>query len=132
MTIPNSKGSAGTSLNLLSRMASLVIEDDQVAAERLRLQDMDLDQLKDDYSLVMLGLEKWYGNFQAVQGISVAVPPGECFGLLGVNGAGKTTTFKMLTGDETLSGGDAFIEGHSVKTHIKQVRVDKITLSLMD
>ena len=35
----------------------------------------------------------------------------QCFGLLGVNGAGKTTTFKMLTGDEWITGGDAFING---------------------
>ena len=35
--------------------------------------------------------------------------PGECFGLLGINGAGKTTTFRMLTGDETPSQGEAEI-----------------------
>jgi len=39
---------------------------------------------------------------------------GECFGLLGVNGAGKTTTFAMLTGDATISAGDAFLAGTSV------------------
>jgi ATP-binding cassette subfamily A (ABC1) protein 3 len=33
--------------------------------------------------------------------------PGECFGLLGVNGAGKTTTFRMLTGAEVPTHGDA-------------------------
>ena len=36
----------------------------------------------------------------------------QCFGLLGVNGAGKTTTFKMLTGDEYVSEGDAFLRGY--------------------
>ncbi|KAF3851641.1 hypothetical protein F7725_013413 [Dissostichus mawsoni] len=41
-------------------------------------------------------------------------PAGECFGLLGVNGAGKTTTFKMLTGDESTTGGEAFINGNSI------------------
>ena len=33
----------------------------------------------------------------------------QCFGLLGVNGAGKTTTFKMLTGDEDITFGEAFL-----------------------
>ena len=47
---------------------------------------------------------------------------GECFGLLGVNGAGKTTTFKMLTGDETVTSGVAFLEGHSILSDIAQVR----------
>lgn len=43
--------------------------------------------------------------------------------MLGVNGAGKTTTFKMLTGDETVTSGVAFLEGHSVLTDITQVVV---------
>lgn len=33
----------------------------------------------------------------------------------GVNGAGKTSTFKMLTGDETISCGDVWIRGNSMK-----------------
>lgn len=47
----------------------------------------------------------------------MGVRPGECFGLLGVNGAGKTTTFKMLTGDETTTNGEAFINGHRCAWH---------------
>lgn len=50
-----------------------------------------------------------------------AVSDAEVFGLLGVNGAGKTTTFKMLMGDETISSGDAFVSGHSVKRDITKV-----------
>lgn len=52
------------------------------------------------------------GRILAVDRLCVGVRPGECFGLLGVNGAGKTTTFKMLTGDETTTNGEAFINGH--------------------
>ena len=42
------------------------------------------------------GLTKRYGSLAAVDGISFAVEPGECFGFLGPNGAGKTTTMKMI------------------------------------
>ncbi|XP_075413429.1 ATP-binding cassette sub-family A member 13 [Tenrec ecaudatus] len=63
--------------------------------------------------LVLYNLSKSYQSFfkktPAVQNISLGIPRGECFGLLGVNGAGKTTTFKMLTGDVTPTSGHAFI-----------------------
>lgn len=49
------------------------------------------------------------------------VGAGECFGLLGVNGAGKTTTFKMLMGDETISDGNAYVKGYSVRTNLRKV-----------
>jgi ATP-binding cassette subfamily A (ABC1) protein 3 len=49
-----------------------------------------------------------------VKNISLVVKKSECFGLLGLNGAGKTTTFKMLTGEETITSGIAFIDGNSV------------------
>uniref|UniRef100_A0A672R3J8 ATP binding cassette subfamily A member 2 n=1 Tax=Sinocyclocheilus grahami TaxID=75366 RepID=A0A672R3J8_SINGR len=52
------------------------------------------------------------GRILAVDRLCLGVRPGECFGLLGVNGAGKTTTFKMLTGDESTTVGEAFIQGH--------------------
>ena len=70
----------------------------------------------------MSDLRKFYGNFRAVNQISVGIPQGECFGLLGVNGAGKTTTFKMMTGDELISSGQAYLDGYSVNTEIKQVQ----------
>lgn len=37
---------------------------------------------------------------------------GECFGFLGVNGAGKTTSFRMLTGDEYMTTGQATLYGY--------------------
>jgi ABC-2 type transport system ATP-binding protein len=47
-------------------------------------------------SLELHGIEKPYGDFRAVQGVSLRVPPGTIFGLLGPNGAGKTTTIRMI------------------------------------
>ena len=52
------------------------------------------------------------GRILAVDRLCLGVRPGECFGLLGVNGAGKTSTFKMLTGDESTTGGEAFVSGN--------------------
>jgi ABC-2 type transport system ATP-binding protein len=44
------------------------------------------------------GLTKWFGSKQAVGGLTLDVPRGAIFALLGENGAGKTTTMRMLTG----------------------------------
>ncbi|KTF90637.1 hypothetical protein cypCar_00018020, partial [Cyprinus carpio] len=57
----------------------------------------------------------------AVDRLCVGIPPGECFGLLGVNGAGKTSTFKMLTGDSVVTSGEAYLAGKSVLTEIDEV-----------
>lgn len=57
---------------------------------------------------------KKYGNFCAVNDISLQIYSGEIFGFLGVNGAGKTTTLKMLAGVLQPSAGDLSIAGHSL------------------
>ena len=47
-------------------------------------------------SLEVLDVRKAYGDFVAVDSLSLSVPPGTIFGLLGPNGAGKTTTIRMI------------------------------------
>ena len=44
------------------------------------------------------GLQKFYGDFQALKGLDFTINKGEILGLLGPNGAGKTTTMRILTG----------------------------------
>lgn len=56
-------------------------------------------------------LGKRYGDFVAVQGLSLSIQRGEIFGFLGPNGAGKTTTLKMLMGLLRPSEGEALIFG---------------------
>jgi len=90
-------------------------EDNDVAAERERIINTPVEQLTTTDSVILRELTKVFNNnFLAVDRLSVGIPKGECFGLLGVNGAGKTTTFAMLTGDITVSSGDAFLAGMSV------------------
>nr|AKC42130.1 ABCA3 [Petromyzon marinus] len=98
-------------------------EDEDVARERLRVANVSAAVLSEQ--LVVKDLRKVYGvknPLVAVDGISVGIPAGECFGLLGFNGAGKTTTFKMLTGEETATSGDAVIGGYSILTDIRKVQ----------
>lgn len=54
-------------------------------------------------------LKKLYSSLTAVEDVSFSVKESSCFGLLGVNGAGKTSTFKMLSGEEPITEGEAYI-----------------------
>ncbi len=60
------------------------------------------------------GLQKLYGDFPAVQGLSFQVGPGEVLGLVGPNGAGKTTTIRSIAGIIIPSGGQIRIAGHDL------------------
>ena len=57
-------------------------------------------------------LVKRYGDFTAVNGISLEVEEGAFFGLLGPNGAGKTTTINSIVGLATITSGTIEIFGY--------------------
>jgi len=60
-------------------------------------------------------LQKFFGEFEAVKGLTFEVRRGEIFGLLGPNGAGKSTTFRMLCGLLEVSGGQISVAGHNLR-----------------
>ena len=49
-----------------------------------------------------------------------------------MNGAGKTSTFKMLTGEELVSGGQAFVKGFNVAENIKQVNLRHFPVPILN
>lgn len=67
-------------------------------------------------------LTKRYGNVVAVNGLSLSVRRGECFGLLGPNGAGKTTTIEILEGLLPPDSGDVVVLGCTWATHERELR----------
>ena len=72
---------------------------------------------------MLKGLQKVYpGGKMAVKSISVGIPRGECFGVLGINGAGKTSTLKILSGDQLPTAGSAHVCGMDVLQHQRAVR----------
>ncbi len=60
------------------------------------------------------GLTMRFGDFTAVDAVSLRIRRGEIFGFLGSNGCGKTTTMKMLTGLLPATEGSALLFGHAV------------------
>jgi ABC-2 type transport system ATP-binding protein len=67
-------------------------------------------------------LSKRYADVVAVDGLSLYVRRGECFGLLGPNGAGKTTTIEILEGLLTPDAGDVEVLGLRWATDEEELR----------
>lgn len=73
-------------------------------------------------SIRVEGIQKRYGNQQAVGNVSFELQRGEIVGFLGPNGAGKSTTLKMITGYVQPDAGYIQVEGMSVAEHPLEVR----------
>eukprot|EP01135_Chromosphaera_perkinsii_P008446 Nk52_evm14s1360 gene=Nk52_evmTU14s1360 len=89
--------------------------------------ELNADHCEEEPSDLKVGvqirnLRKVFGDKVAVDNLSLNMYEDQITSFLGHNGAGKTTTMNMLTGMFPCSGGDAFINGYSIKTNIKEVR----------
>ena len=67
-------------------------------------------------------LSKQFGDFWAVEGLSLTIQPGQVLALLGQNGAGKTTTVRLLTAVLAPSRGRATVAGYDILTQPDKVR----------
>lgn len=73
-------------------------------------------------TILLDGVTKRFGDFTAVDGISLSVKTGEIFAFLGPNGAGKSTTIKMLTTLLHPTSGTLEMAGHNVVTDPSDTR----------
>lgn len=67
-------------------------------------------------------LTRRFGDFVAVDDISLTVSKGEIFGFLGPNGAGKSTTIKMLTGLLTPTSGKGLVGGYDIMRESEEIK----------
>lgn len=72
-------------------------------------------------AIEMIHLTKTFGNFKAVDDLSLTVQQGEIFGLLGPNGSGKTTTINMISGLSVPTSGEVDVMGYNVRHDTRQV-----------
>jgi ABC-2 type transport system ATP-binding protein len=75
-----------------------------------------------DAAIAVRALTRRFGDFTAVDAITLDVAPGEVFGFLGANGAGKTTAMRMLIGLLAPTSGTAWVAGHDVAREPERVR----------
>ncbi|MFK7834228.1 MAG: ABC transporter ATP-binding protein [Winogradskyella sp.] len=72
--------------------------------------------------LVANSVSKSYGNFKALNEVSIAVPKGSIFGLLGPNGAGKTTLIRIINQITMPDTGSVHLDGQPLKPeHIRDI-----------
>lgn len=76
-----------------------------------------------EYAVTANALSKRYRGFQALKGLSMHIPQGAVYGIVGKNGAGKTTLIRLLGGLQSLTSGEYALYGvpHTAK-EISKVR----------
>ncbi len=67
-------------------------------------------------------LTKKYDDMYAIHDIDLDLGKGDLFGFIGPNGAGKTTTMRIIATLLTPTYGEAYVCGHSIYTHPKEIR----------
>jgi ABC-2 type transport system ATP-binding protein len=69
-----------------------------------------------------IDLTKKYGDFCALDALDLRLDRGDLFGFIGPNGAGKTTTIRILSTLLAPTWGEAYVCGHSIYTHPRDIR----------
>ncbi len=75
-----------------------------------------------EYVITTKALTKTFGNFTAVDNVSLQIKRGEIFGFLGPNGAGKSTTIRMLCGILEPTSGSATILGYNLQKDTERIK----------
>ncbi|MCX5878578.1 MAG: ABC transporter ATP-binding protein [Deltaproteobacteria bacterium] len=75
-----------------------------------------------DAAVILKDVVKRFGNFVAVDHISLEIASGEIFGFLGPNGAGKSTTIRMLCGLLRPSSGQGWVHGLDMVSQSEKIK----------
>ncbi|EGQ9822425.1 ABC transporter ATP-binding protein [Vibrio parahaemolyticus] len=76
-----------------------------------------------EYAIQAQNVVKKFGDFTAINNITLNVPKGSIYGFLGPNGCGKSTTIRVLTGLLSPSGGSVDVLGLEIPKQSEQLRL---------
>ena len=96
----------------------------RIAKKRAKTEkhvENDLLEVAGD-EIASFDLSKQYGMTRAVSRLTFGVSQGDVLVAVGVNGAGKSSLLKLLTGEESVTGGDALISGVRISQNKNRVR----------
>lgn len=75
-----------------------------------------------DYAVTTNQLTRVFGNFTAVDKLTLQIKPGEIYGFLGPNGAGKSTAMRMLCGILEPTSGTATVLGYDLLRETEKIK----------
>lgn len=81
--------------------------------------------------LSLRGLQNFFGEVRAVDGIDLSIREGESVVLLGPSGCGKTTTLRAVAGFVRLDGGEIFLDGKKIADENSMVPPEKRNLGMV-
>src|SRR5262245_34621428 len=90
----------------------LSVLNSQFTKSKLITHNLKLKTMQD--AIETIDLKRSFGAVHAVAGLTMRVPVGRIYGLIGADGAGKTTTLRMLCGALLPDGGQATVMGIDV------------------
>lgn len=94
--------------------------DEDVEAERLKVESIISEGRQCEYAMTAHSLTKYYGVSKAVNNISFTVEHRECFGLLGVKGAGKSSIFSILSGEVWIPRGNVYVANYHLRKGLRK------------
>jgi ABC-2 type transport system ATP-binding protein len=98
-----------------------IIENNRSLDDQLSIDLQDVDIYDGPVAIRINRLTKRFGNFTAIDNLSLIVKYGEIFGLLGPNGSGKTTTINIISGLSKPTSGQVIVLGNDITKDVHTV-----------